>query len=224
MTEEHTPPAAFYVKDCVLAPIATGIKAQTLSEFRDRLAVIPAECIYYHFWSQSLDASLPPGSFYNEFSHWAHYALHDDFLAERLALLDPSEYENLEKLRGDLIEIVENRLDEQDGNTTGVHADAFHFIRSKIVVFNTPYKMDHPKDLVKTIPAISRSSIFYHFIDARRRHIVSHDDFSSWLQGFHGEYDNLVDKLKQIDPYFISLADLHHKINLLMTDYFIKEN
>jgi hypothetical protein len=214
----------FYVKDCALAAIATGDRAQNLGEFRDRIKTIPTESIYYHFWRQSIETSLVPGSFYNDFSNWAHYQLHDDILAERLALIDPSEYVDLEKLRIDIVDIIENRLDEQDDGALYSRVDPFHFIKSKIVVFNTPYKMEHPKDLVKTIPIISRSSIFYHFIDARRREIIAIDDFSSWLHGYHEEFAPLIARLKQIDPYFIPLIDLQQKLSSTVTEYFLGDN
>lgn len=216
--------APFYVKDCALAAIATGSRAQNLGKFRDRIKTVPAESIYYHFWRQSIETSLVPGSFYNDFSHWAHYQLHDDVLAERLALIDPSEYVDLEKLRSDIVDVIENRLDEQDGATLCSYADPFHFIRSKIVVFNTPYKMEHPRDLVKIIPVISRSSIFYHFIDARRREIITLDDFSSWLHGYHEEFTPLIERLRQIDPYFIPLTDLQQKLSSTITEYFLGDD
>lgn len=167
---------------------------------------------------------MVPGSFYNDFSHWAHYQLHDDVLAERIALIDPFEYVDLEKLRSDIVDVIENRLDEQDGSTLCSYADSFYFIRSKIVVFNTPYKMEHPRDLVKTIPLISRSSIFYHFIDARRREIISLDDFSSWLYGYQEEFAPLIERLKQIDPYFIPLANLQQKLSSTITEYFLGDH
>lgn len=214
----------FYIKDCALAAIAIGSKAKTLGEFRDRLITIPAESIYYHFWRQSIETSLVPGSFYNDFSNWAHYDLHDDILAERLALIDPTEYEDLERLRAAVIDVVENRLDEQDAVPFYLHGEAFHFIKSKIVVFNTQYKMEHPRDLVKTIPFISHSSLFYHFIDARSREIQGLDDFSTWLHSYHEEFLPLLEKLKLIDPYFIPLASLKRKLQATVTEYFVKDN
>lgn len=211
----------FYVKDCALAALATGNKAQTLAEFRDQLRNIPTESIYYHFWRQSIETSLVPGSFYNDFSHWAHYHLHDDVLAERLALIDPSGYQDMNKLREDIIEVIENRIDEQDGTNSFWHAEAFHFIESKIVVFNTAYKMEDPKDLVKVIPNLSPSSIFYHFIDARRRDPINTDDFSTWLETFKGQHEPLVQQFRAIDPYFITLAELQQRLIHIVTSYFI---
>lgn len=211
----------FYVKDCALATIATGTRAQTLGELRDRMKTISAESIYYHFWKQSIEASLVPGAYYNDFSNWAHDQLHDDILAERLALMDPSEYKDLEKLRKDIIEVIEDRLDEQNGSGLQPNAEAFHFIKSKIVVFNTPFRMEHPQDLVKTLPILSPSSIFYHFIDARRRDGGQGDDFSVWLQGCKEE--GLSQRFKSIDPYFIPLKQLQEKLISIAIDYFLSE-
>lgn len=212
----------FFVRDCAFAAIATGEKAQTLAEFRDRLKIIPVDSIYHHFWQQSVETTLVQGSFYNDFSHWAHYHLHDDILAERLALIDPSQYYDLEKLRSDILDVLENRLDEQEGISWCLPANSFHFVRSKIVVFNTHYKMEHPRELVKTLPEVTRSSIFYHFIDARRRLEGGIDDFSQWLQGYHDEFTALIERLKNIDPYFLPLDDLQQKLILAVQDYFLE--
>lgn len=222
--EQEAGSKAFYVKDCALAAMATGIKAQTLGEFHDRLKMISAESIYYHFWRQSIEASLVPGSFHNDFSRWAHAHLHDDVLAERLALIDPSEYVDLDKLRFAMMEVLENRIDEVEVQILNPSVDAFYFIQSKIVVFSTPYVMQHPKELVKVVPEMSRSTIFYHFIDARRRNTTAVDDFSTWLKVYdHNQFSALLESLKQIDPYFIPLEHLQQKIIVAVTEYFLNE-
>ncbi len=211
----------FLVKNCVFAPIATGIKAQTLAEFRDCLKIIPVECIYYHFWRQSIEASLIQGSFFNDFSNWAHYGLHDDSLAERLAIIDPSNFETLEHLRSDLIDVIEKTIREKEASSCLHAIESFFFIKANIIIFNTSYQMEHPRDLVKTIPALSPSSIFYHFIDARRRGVgIELDDFSNWLKGFNKEFETLVDRFKQVDPYFTSLSDLQKKLSFEVSNYF----
>lgn len=214
--------ASFFVKDCAFATMATGLVAQTLVEFKHHLKNISPESIYFHFWRPTIETTLPPGSFYNDFSHWAHYDLHDDFLAERLALLDPTEYNDLEKLRVDMLEIVDTRIDESGSLAFSV-VKPFYFIKAKIVVFNTAYRLETPKDLVRIIPELAKSSIFYHFIDARTRLPSAQDDFSVWLQRDDNLYLPLIQELKQIDPYFISLVDLQQKLSTAVTKYFLQE-
>jgi hypothetical protein len=137
-------------------------------------------------------------------------------------LIDPSKYADLERLRSDIIDVVENRLEELDVWVYNPHVEALHFIKSKIIVFNTPHKIEHPQELVKTLPLLSYSSFFYHFIDARRREPPELDDFSSWLRGYKEEYNSLIERFKQIDPYFIPLSALQQKLVAIVTEYFLK--
>jgi septum formation topological specificity factor MinE len=212
----------FLIRDCVFATIATGHIAHTLIELRDCLKSISPRSIYHHFWREAIATRLASGAYYNDFSHWAHYDLHDDFLAERLTLLNPTEYPNLENLREDMLEIIETRIDEKGNGAFSLQAIPFFFLESNIVIFNTTYKLENPKDLVKTLPEISKSSIFYHFIDARRRQPSRKDDFSAWLEGYGDQYNPLIACFQQIDPYFISLEDLQHKLVDVVAKYFLE--
>jgi hypothetical protein len=67
---------------------------------------------------------------------------------------------------------------------------------------------------------LTTSSIFYHFIDARRRTSDGRDDFSDWLTGFGDEYVTLQEQLAGVDPYFSSLSELRDELALLFTAYF----
>jgi len=214
----------FYVKDCSLASIATGIKSQTLAELRDRIALIKPSSIYYHFWGGRLRTSFGHREYHNDFARWAHSALHDDILAERLDLIDPTNYENLEVLRQDLIGIIQNRLEELEYIPWAKSEEQFYFVESKIIVFSTTYLIQKPEDVVKTLPLLSPSSIFYHWIDAARRLPEKIDDFTAWLSEFGDQYKELQENLRKIDPYFISLPHLQEKIAQVFINYFVKSS
>ena len=201
----------FYINDCALAAIATGVKARTLSEFRDRLETIHPGSIYFHFWIGRLRPAFEFEEHHNDFSYWIHNSLHDDVLAERIELLDPVVY-SVEELRSMMIEIIEHRLDEHEWIPISRKDQCFHFIRSTIIVFKTNWRLEKPQDLVKILPLLPNSSVFYHFIDARRRTEKGADDFTVWLEGFGPEYAPLIHNYREIDPYFISLNTLQVKM------------
>lgn len=221
MNNKNEPIKTFFVKDCVLAPIATGVKVQSLIEFRDQIKTIPIESIYYHFWRQAINSCMIQGAFFNDFSNWAHYHLHDDYLAECLALIDPSDYEDLEVMRFDMLNVIENRIDERSGTAWFFADEPLHFVKSNIIVFDSNHVMQHPKELVKILPTISSSSIFYHFVDARRRESNKLDDFSKWINSFDENFQVLLDRFKNIDPYFIKMAQLQDILSMEVTEYFI---
>ncbi|PSN18323.1 hypothetical protein C7271_13145 [filamentous cyanobacterium CCP5] len=205
-------PDAFAIKDCALIAIATGRKAITLKELRDRLQTINANSIYQHFWGGLLEPRFEEREYNNDFAAWARRGLHDDVLAERLAMADPTQYEDIEALRQELLELIEERLDQSEYLNWVLATEPFEFIRSQIVVFDTDQRLHHPEELARQLPTLSTSSIFYHFIDARRRPPKGFDDFRLWLSGFNGQYAGLEKRLAAIDPYFGTLNDLRQEL------------
>ncbi len=171
-------PDPFYIKDCALSVIATGESASTLLELKEILKRIPLSSIYHHFWGGRLRETFIFPEFQNDFARWAHKYLHDDILSEKLGVLDPTEYANLDEIREVMIEIIEQRLDEVEIIVWSSKRSRFHFLRSIVVVFDTPLVVNHPSELKQIIPNLSPSSIFYHFIDARKRTPTGIDDFS----------------------------------------------
>jgi hypothetical protein len=202
----------FAVKDCALITIATGERAQNLQELKDRLMTTHQGCIYYHFWGGLLRASFDDPEYQNDFAAWAWRGLHDAPVAERLALIDPCEYLDLEDLRRELIDVIEERLEETEHIPWARTDRQFHLMRSQIIVFDTSIRIPNVEDLALHIPRLSRSSIFYHFIDARRRTTGRRDDFSEWLMGFGDELAQMVQCLAAIDPYFSTLTELRNEI------------
>ena len=205
----------FAIKDCALIAIATGKQAMTLKELRDILVAIDANSIYHHFWGGLLEPRFEEREYNNDFASWARRGLHDDKLAERLAMVDPSFYSDLEDLRQELLDIIEERLDESEYLPWMLATEPFEFIRAQIVVFDTDKRVERPEELGESLPHLSTSSIFYHFIDARRRLPDGRDDFCCWLDSFNGLYDELLTQLADIDPYFETLTELRQQLTVI---------
>jgi len=213
--------AAFAVKDCALAAIATGERAQNLKELRDRLQTIDAAALYYHFWGTRLRPSFDDPEYNNDIAGWVRHGLHEPSLAERLSVVDPMDYPDLEALRFELVEIVEDYLDRLPVIPWSHEDRQFHFIRSQIVVFDTHHVVTDPNDIVDAVSAMSAGSVFYHFIDARRRTPDQMDDFRTWLIDLDRTgYNPLCDRLAAIDPYFPTLTELRDQLVAVLAGFF----
>jgi hypothetical protein len=210
---------SFAVRDCALVAIATGLRAQSLREFRDALQQVPQESVYFHFWGRLLRPRFDDTEFHNDFATWARYSLHDEILSERLAVIDPADFADVEALRAAVLEVVEQRMDETD-SLLARRDRQFHFRRCQTVVFDTGIRLEDPASLVQAIPAMSLGSIYYHAIDARRREPVRTDDFRAWLAQFGGRFDALGEKLGAVDPYFANLAELRVELSAIVADHF----
>jgi len=205
-------PAAFAIKDCALVALATGRKARLLQEFRSELASVDAASIYHHFWGGLLQPRFEEREYNNDFAAWVRHGIHDAVLAERLSALVPNDFPDLETLRREIIELIEIRMDEVEYLFWTRATRQFEFVRSQIVVFDTARQLQHPAELAAATRELSMSSIFYHFIDARRRTLDGRDDFSDWLAGFGDAYAPLQAQLAGIDPYFGDLGELRDEL------------
>jgi hypothetical protein len=211
--------ADFNIMDCALIAIATGEKAQNLRELRDNLKITHPGCLYYHFWGGLLRPNYDDPEFQNDFAVWTSRNLHDSKISEQLSIIDPNVFENIEDLRQEVIEIIEQRLYETEYIPWAKSGLEFHFIRSQIVVFDTGVCINDPSQLLDIINEMSLGSIFYHFIDARRRTHENKNDFSIWLKVFGDKYRKLCEGLDEIDPYFTNLKELRQEINSVFHHY-----
>jgi len=209
----------FAVKDCALIAIATGREARTLRELQNQLELVDASSIYYHFWGGLLRPGFEERQYHNDFAEWVRHELNDSVLAERLAVIDPSDYADLEGLRVELLELIGERLDESEVPAWSRRDRQFQLIRSQIVVFDTHVSFERPAQLAEAVKTLSTSSVFYHFIDARRRLADSSDDFRSWLAGLSG-YEELIAQLAHVDPYFVTLTELKDQLAAMFAAYF----
>lgn len=203
---------SFAIRDCALIAIATGQNAHTLVELRDRLEIVPVSSIYYHFWGGILRPRFDDPEYQNDFAVWVRHSIHDKTLAERMALVNPTDFSDMEMLRRELVDMIEERMDESDNLPWVKALNSFYFVRSQIVIFDTKKSLNLPEELGTHLPHMTLGSIFYHFIDARRRTPLGTDDFTSWLSSFGNEYNVLIEQLSGIDPYFITLMELRDEL------------
>ena len=103
-----TSPAAegkpFLIKSCSLASIAEGVQAGSLFELKEKAAQINESSIYYHFWGVKMNPQFVHTQHHNDFAAWAFHRLHDHILAEKLSVIDPTEFDSLEDLHQELME------------------------------------------------------------------------------------------------------------------------
>lgn len=220
MAELQNSSQGFVIRDCALTSIATGRRAQNLRELREILVGISADSIYCHFWGGLLRPRYYNREYKNDFATWAIEALHDQTLAEKLSVIDPTAFSSIEDLRNELVEHIEDYLDTSEHVPWSRSDMQFHFMRTQIVVFLTDEVVHKPEDLAVIVPRMSTGSIFYHFIDARTRHEDHSDDFRNWLAGYSPEHDDLRMRLAHVDPYFETLSELRDELTSIMQQYF----
>ncbi len=203
---------SFGFRSCELVTLSTGLNARSLSELASGIQMAPAGSLHYHFWGRLIKPQFGEFEYGNDFASWVETALHDRALAEELSVVNPSDFADLEELREEVLYLIERRLDQEDFLNWWRAERPFFFTRAQMLVFDTGQTATDLKSLVEGLKWVERSSIFYHFIDARRRTPDHVDDICCWLRQFGDETENLRKGLANLDPYLLSLERLRQDI------------
>jgi len=203
----------FEVKDCALLIRMSGIApASNLRELRERIAVCGQNVLFHHFCETTLRTTFDNPDYRNDFAVWAKLYLGDRVLAERLGILDPYPFGSMEDLRAATLEVIDERLGEVTMIPWARPGDELFFMESTTVVFHAGIRIPHPSRLGATVRKMTNSSVYFHFLEARRRTPARTDDFTAWLMEYGEEYRPYLDALSSIDFYFNSLADLRREL------------
>lgn len=209
---ETTCTEIFRFRSCELVTLSTGLSARSLSELAAGIRSAPTGSLHYHFWGRLIRPQFGEFEYRNDFASWVETSLHDRALAEELSVINPSDYPNLEELREDLLYLIEHRLDREDFLNWSRAERPFFFTRAQMLVFDTGQTASDLTELTRALSWVERSSIFYHFIDARRRTPDHTDDLCCWLGQFGEETARLRKDLAHLEPYLLSLEQLREDI------------
>lgn len=202
----------FIVQDCTLLSRTSGMPAAiNLRELRDRLVTCRQDVIYHHFCEVPLVPSFDNPDYHNDFAAWALLQLGDRVLAERLGIINPYIFSDLEKLRDQVLDIIDERLSEVTFVPSCQPDGEFFFTEAVTVVFDTGLRITSPEKLPEAIGKMTNGSIYYHFLEARRRPPVGLDDFSEWLGSFPDQ-GTWCSALQTIDFIFFPLSELRGEL------------
>jgi hypothetical protein len=104
------PGEEFFFMKCVLFTLPTEHTAYDLREFRDCLAAVSIHCLYNHIF----EGRLRPPLGISDLSSWLKSELGEVRLSDRIEALDPYT-RTMEGLRSRIIELIDDRLKEPDG-------------------------------------------------------------------------------------------------------------
>ena len=211
----------FEVKDCALLTRMSGLSpAINLRELRERIAQCSENVLFHHFCETTLRGTFDNPDYRNDFAVWSKLYLGDRVLAERLGILDPYEFSSLGELRAATLEVIDERLGESTMIPWARPGDELYFMEATTVVFDTGIRISHPRDLAGAIGAITGGSVYFHFLEARRRPPLGKDDFTAWLlENEDGEKNRrYIEALSRIDFYFHTRVHLRRELAKVLSD------
>jgi hypothetical protein len=218
----ETTPQLFRFTGCSELHEILGKTAEDERRLVELIEEVPLDSIYFHTHSYFLRHSYVERVYPNDFAQWVAMEVRDLVLGERLAVVDPFAFSNLETLRDELLSIIDDHLSRMPVVPRVIFGSPFYFNQSRILRVPTGLEAGTLRAFRRALADVEVSAIYYHVFEARHRLNSSENDFSAWALQSLGMPD-LAHRLRSINPYLGSLERLRSALISLCDEFIARE-
>ena len=199
-----------------------GRTARDEQQLLEAIEEIPPDSLSFHTHSFFLRHKYIAGPYPNDFATWAAIQVRDRVLGEKLGILDPYDFENLEALRIDIVNIIDEHLSQLQIVPRVIYGEPFHFMQSRIIEVPTGLEARSLKEFSEILAGVDASAVYYHNFEAILRLGRRMGDFALWIEEQLG-LPQLAQEISKIDFYMISLESVRQQILRLCDKVLNKE-
>ena len=202
---EHVTP--FQFMECATILRATGKRARNIREFRRIIDTVSEGSLFHHTCQYFLKGHVL--EYTNDFAQWVGESLEERALSEYLSNVDPFAVKGMAGVREELTARIDRYLEEFPEPRPAMAGDEFYFNESVSLIFPSGVQAWNLAEFLIAMKYVDRSSIYYHFYEARVRH--ESDDFSTWIDEVL-EDGRLAKTIRAIDPFMYSIESIRTQI------------
>lgn len=200
---------------CVELRQAVGRRALDERELMDRLEEVPPDSIFYHAHGYFLRHRPLTTAYGNDFAAWVAVHVRDLALAERLGVINPFDFRNLEELREELVGTIDDHLARLSSVPRVEFGEPFHFQQSHIVEVVLGAPAATLGEFRTALAEVDASAIYVHMVEARARLGRRAGDFAEWIRTAL-ELPELADRIERLDTYMTSLERVRARLLALI--------
>jgi hypothetical protein len=212
----------FVFVGCVELREILGQRAEDAKELADLLAQVPGGSVYYHTHGFFLRHRVFASAYTNDFATWVAGELKEPVLGEKLAMVDPFEFQDLEALREELVSVIDHHLSRQRAVPRIDRSQPFDFLQSHVVELPVGIAAGTLLEFREALAQVDASAIYYHVFEARVRQGRYENDFSQWLRRDLSLTD-LAERVRRINPYVGSLERVRSRLLMLVDEVLEQE-
>ena len=212
----------FYFTGCWELREMVGRSARDEQQLLEAIEEIPFDSLSYHTHSFFLRHIYIAGPYPNDFATWAAIQVRDRVLGEKLGILDPSDFENLEALRTEIVNIIDEHLCQLQIIPRVIYGEPFHFMQSRIIEVPTGLEARSLTEFRKILATVDTSAVYYHNFEAILRLGRKMGDFALWIEE-QLNLPELAQKISKVDFYMTSLESVRQQIIKLCDEVLEKE-
>jgi hypothetical protein len=194
---------------CIHLLEGLGRRAYDERELLDLLEQAPHGALVYHTYGHFLRHHSGGRPYGNDFAAWTILHARDRLLGERLAVVDPADFGDLELFREELVSIIDDHLSRRAGVPRVDYGEPFHLIQAHVVTVPTGHEARTLAELRQGLAEVESSAVYYHALEARVR--LGHGDFEEWLATALGRED-LAAAVRRVDVAFSALERVRARL------------
>ncbi len=139
--------------------------------------------------------------------------LGEQALGEKLASVDPLEYDSLGALRDALIDVIDRHLESHPMASMKfvTEGEELFFVKAVHVILPTSHTARNLEEFASALERVSIHSLYYHLFDTRLRLGRKTNDFSLWVSRELG-LTELADDFSRMDLYSQTLEGIREKM------------
>ncbi|KPK93330.1 MAG: hypothetical protein AMJ94_03435 [Deltaproteobacteria bacterium SM23_61] len=198
-----------------------GRSARDERQLLEAIEEAPLDSLYYHTHSFLLRHKYIAGPYPNDFATWAAIQVRDRVLGEKLGILNPYDFGDLESMRAEIVTIIADHLSRLQVIPGVIYEEPFQFMQSRIIPAPTGLQAHTLREFRKVLGSVEASVIYYHTFEAILRLGKPKGDFAIWVEEQLG-LPELGKRISNLHPYRISLESIRGRI-LKLCDEFLKE-
>jgi len=187
-----------------------GRVARDELELLQHLEEAPIESIHHHTHAYFLRHPYLAGAYPNDFATWAAIQVRDRVLGERLAIIDPFDFTDLEALRNALTSIIDDHLTHTPTVPRVVYGEPFYFMTTRLFEIPTTLEARTLREFREGLARAEVAVVYYHLFEAPRRRRPT---FDAWLEQV-GE-TSAAEEVRRLHPYASDLEGLRRRVLML---------
>lgn len=176
----------FHFVSCMELRESLGKRAQNVQRLLEIIEEVPADSIYYHTHSYYLRHPYTQELYPNDFATWVVRHAQDRVLGERLGVVDPFDFDDIEAVRAELIGIIGDHLDRARTPVSNRVSEPFEFIRSHVIEVDLYIEVTTLQEFRDELSRVEIGAAYNHLCEARMRKRRPRGDFADWLSSESG--------------------------------------
>ncbi len=203
----------FRFSSCMELREVLGKRAMDEHRLLELIEEAPADSIYYHTHSYYLRHAYTQQLYSNDFATWIVLYAQDRVLGERLGVLDPFEFSDIEQLRDEILSIMAEHLTHSTVVPRCIVSEPFEFIRSHVIEISLGLEARTLGEFRDALANVEVGAVYNHVCEARRRKKSLSADFARWLSSEEGlGLQDLASKVERVGRLGLSLEGMRSKI------------